>query len=482
MKKGNIWLALFVVFGLYWWLGWSLLTEKPSVWPDEAVYAEIVDNFLAEGRLGSDLWEGLIPGVERMALWNPPGYLLFLSGWVGVFGQGIGQMRWLSLSLGSLILVGLGLVGRELLGKKDRWWVVGLLGFMVVDFEFMRGARLARPEVLVVVVVVWSQVVLLVARKRRDAMWWLIAGGLVGSAVLAHPLAVVFGVSGLVVGWLWDRKRLLKLWGSYLVGMGLPVVVWLVGIWGEWGNLLTQLRLASQRKAVELSWVVQAWNGDNPIFKLIIGGLLVASVVVVRYGWWGKRKEGKYLVGMVVVSMVTAVLGKQFWYVLYALPWVYLGLVYLVTKKNRWARWVLVGLVVLNGLYAGVDWMRIKSLGLSYEEFVAGVLKEVPDKKTVFLSAIPDPYFGFVAAERRNELVEFPVYEMSLDKYEMVLDNIDYVVYTKDQSKVLFGDFFELYLRENMKEMKRVEAGGYRAIVFELVERSERVSVVGGQE
>jgi len=80
-----------------------------SLWGDEAYSLAMVDQ--GAGRI---LTASLLGGVDV----HPPLYYLLLKGWLAVFGNGDMAARSLSLVFGCLAVVGICLLGRQLLGRS----------------------------------------------------------------------------------------------------------------------------------------------------------------------------------------------------------------------------------------------------------------------------------------------------------------------------------------------------------------------------
>lgn len=111
----------------------------------------------------------------------------------------------------------------------------------------------------------------------------------------------------------------------------------------------------------------------------------------------------------------------------------------------------------------------------SYGKYTGEVLKIIPDKKTVFFSAIPDPYYGFVANRRENKLIEFPSGPSNQKDYLAVLDKVDYVVYNTSRWDIYSGTLLADYLAKNKQHIFKVsEPNQYQTWVVELKPQGKR--------
>jgi hypothetical protein len=110
-----------------------------------------------------------------------------------------------------------------------------------------------------------------------------------------------------------------------------------------------------------------------------------------------------------------------------------------------------------------------------YEDFARAIALEIPESSSVFLTAIPDPYYGLVN-KKGIALYEFPAVPIARDKYLAILNSSDYIVYNGHFEAHLFGDFMTNYIKQNLDTKSEVHSGGYNAFVFKLVDRSKRIT------
>ena len=103
MKALNIFLLL--IFSFYIFSSLFLQTIHPPVWPDEAIYAEVVENVIATGTIKSDLWKDAIINIQTKAMWNPPLFFYEYALWQRVWGESIYYQRALVQIVGFAALV-----------------------------------------------------------------------------------------------------------------------------------------------------------------------------------------------------------------------------------------------------------------------------------------------------------------------------------------------------------------------------------------
>lgn len=459
-------LVVLVVYGL---VGWGMLTSAPLVWPDEAVYADIARNWWREGRMGTDLWQGMIPGVERLAGWNPPVFWIMLAMWSRVWGDGIGAQRNLSLIVGGVMLVLAMRVAEQLVGKKSgwRWWLgLGLTSNVV----FMWSARISRPEIYILMFILAGLYWLLGVGKREE-MNKVLAGIMMGLGMLVHPLAVLWVAWGGVMA-----GRKMRKW--YVMGVVLMAGGWVTVLVnrGWLGLVMMQMKLASQGKGEE-SWVTAVMNPSDPIEAKIA---VVVSIGL--SGWLGwlairqKRKEARLVVGWLGIAWLSVFIGRTSWYMSYVVVYLYLAWVVVWSRVERCVGRGLLGVMVLlvglNGVLTVREWRN--AARWSYDEYAREVVEAIPEGRTVMLSVVPDPYFGFKEAGRKNWLYEFPVVEMDAGEYRRILDKCDYVVYGDSYNRKYFGDLLERYLEKNKVGVVSINESGKKVWVIELTTKEER--------
>ena len=57
----------------------TLFETVPPVWPDEALFASAAADLIENGRLGTPLLAGVVPGIGEHTYWVPPLHLLYLA-------------------------------------------------------------------------------------------------------------------------------------------------------------------------------------------------------------------------------------------------------------------------------------------------------------------------------------------------------------------------------------------------------------------
>ncbi len=496
-------LALFLLIAIATSFSLSWLLNDPPVWPDEAIYADIAANVLNENRLGTNLWQGTIPNVEQHAFWYPPAFFYTLSLWFKVTGFSIVSQRTLSVIVGIGFILFFYFAGRNILagmGKyskvSDSWLLIFVIGAMMVDFIFQKANRISRPEIFVLF---WGSLATLFMSKlwlgkstRLKEYFWLVLSGLCSAmAFLNHTIGAFFFIFLLTSLFIYNSWRVIKSFKLYLFILSfiLPLVIWLISIFPDIAILKEQLFLATVRKNLEEPWLWSELLNQGWLHRLILASYLTITFLFFLLSF-NRRKEQLLVSIGLILSWGFSLYGKMGWYLVFPIPFVYLSL--LLFLKRTSARWeegrsigkelflfavaVTIIISVLNINVSYISNMKfLEDDEYSYESFTKEILEKIPDQKTVFLSAIPDPYFEFKNLKRSNRLYEFPVLQTSKKNYLDVLNNTDYIIYNGSYDYLVFGNFLQRYILKNQLRIERVgHANQYEFLIIELKPRDQR--------
>jgi len=465
-----------------------VLLDKPAVWPDEAIYSNIARNFITRGQLATDLWGGLKPGADQYAAWNPPVFFLTLSVWLMLFGYSIVAQRLLSVVFGLGIIWLIYLLTPKLVRIKHP--LIGLIPILglVIDFHFVRGTRLSRPDIQALFLIIFSiylsfskilirsQPIQLKRFLPTSFLSHFITGILMGLAILTHPIAICFSFIPLV-NWYKPQKSLfVRHLISYFLGALSPIIIWLLLVWHHWHIIWQQLSLAAARKGLETPWIIEVVRGHNIWLQVMFLLMTIISILYLLYVKNHFNRSRLVIITLLATSWFASIFGRQLWYTIYLIPFLYLAITDLINtyyhhkdaNKNNLALICL--LLATNFIYSFLTIYDIKSHHLSYFQFAQKVQQSIPDGSAIFLSAIPDPYFGLAGTNHHYTIYEFPDYQAPLDQYTKLLHEVDYVVYTGSQEQVVFGNFLANYLSHNTDQVISIgQVGEYQAQIHKLV-------------
>jgi 4-amino-4-deoxy-L-arabinose transferase-like glycosyltransferase len=488
--------AIFTVFFFS-----EFFLKEPPVWPDEPIYAEVAGNLIRENRLGNDLQKGMLPGVEKHVLGYPPVFFYSLAAWFKVFGFSITSQRLLSTAAGILFLVVFYFFIKHLLKDQSlSKWVSWLtISALIVDFTFIRALRVSRPEIIILlfgILALWFiQKTIEDAQPKLNRSFFSVFSGLFASlASLTHPIAIFISAS--IITYLLFTKRLaiLKIKSFYLFFAAYlaPIAIWIVSIIPDFNLFKAQFFTVFLRKSMEELWFLTALKTQTFELKMIYLLYLLITLVFVFLYFNNSKKPYRFLTIILSISWLATFAGKMFWYQVFPVPFIYLALSLLIfegynfckeppTQSGRNLLYLPLGLALLLiffNLKLQFDGAQ-KEFGdnFSYEIFTNEVLKNIPPNKTVFLSSIPDSYYGLKIRNTNNPLYQFPPVDTPRENYLSVLNDCDYIVYNGSYNSDLFGDFLEKYIDKNYSKYFQIgETDQYRATVIELKPKTERIS------
>lgn len=473
-----------------------LLLKSPPIWPDEVTYADIAENFLERGQLGTDVWAGIVPGIHDCLCWYPPLMTYLLAGWFKIFGFSIANQRLLSVTLGVGTTLAFYFILQTILGKKTSensplaaWIPIVTTLVLAFDITFFKATRLSRPEIFVLFFGSFS---LLFFLKSEN----FLAGTFAGMALITHFLGWFF-IAGILLDLLFYHRlavfRQKRLW-LICLGFLIPLIFWALTLIPHLDYLKTQLPLIWSRKTAFLEevWFYTVFKARNWPMIILYSGYLAISLLFLGYVLI--KKKGQFLLSAIILSLawVSVVFGRMLWYVVLLVPFVYLsgGLVLydLATltesQKKLWVKlctgfmmFILVLLAAISIQLEREEILLFSGDRFSYEKLTEEVLKIIPDNKPVFLSSIPDLYFGFKQSGRKNPLYEFPGVAESKEVYARYLSQASWAVFSKSYDWPIYGAFLPTYLDDNERNVYFVgEELQNQVYVIELKPKKDRIN------
>lgn len=468
----------------------SLLVNEPAANPDEAIYLSIAENLINHGRLSTSIWHHTIPGINTIAAWNPPVFFFTLAFWINLGNSTLIWQRSLSLAFAIMTVLCLIRLHLTLTNQRSPLWLTSLLILSLsTDFLFLRSARVSRPEIFVLFFVVFSLVLSTIqSPKLNSKTQHLLAGFIFSLAILTHPISILF-LPSILIAWFhksnFQNQLLLP---SFLTGLGLPILLWLVWIFPHAKLAFTQLLLASQRKTLETTWFWLFNQSQTTILILIFVLVQLVSFTLFLKAIFNYPKISKPVLltlSLLFASWLIAWTGRMSWYTAYITPFLYLAL---STQIHKFTRHKIIHLltlfwiIIISGnlyyLYKQVHQFGYHNPNF-YQNYSTDILAQIPNHSTVLLSAIPDPYH-YLTNNQTLTLYEFPVLPLSAESYQNMLDQVDYIVYNGIYNQVVAGNLLELYLKHNTQQLLSTSPTnkGFSAHIAHLVPKKERISVV----
>ncbi len=478
----------------------NLLMADPPVWPDEALYADSALNIIKHGQAGTSLAGNLYPYAKEYNFSYPP---LFLNSVAEVFrltNFSIYSQRLFSLLLSLGVLVGLYLFARELISSEGRWILPLLLIFVSFDYTFSRAAHISRPEIMVLFFSIPS---LLFFEKEFSSggkrtgtgASSVLAGFFAALAVLTHFIGAFLPIAEGIFLLLIYRLKIFRVQKIYVycATFALTLLPWVFSIISHWNIFLLQVSASFARKVSDETWLLTAFSTQPTTIKLLYVFYLLTTVIFVIKTFNDKSPAKTLLSVTLDASWLVSIVGKQFWYYVFPVPFIYLAAALIVNDLiNGWGKmdqslrkmWLLI-MTPLILIAAGVSlFLQFTLLSTSgdvyyrYNEYSQAILAGIPAGWSVFMSAIPDPYFA-LKTRNSNALYEFPSLSVPRDKYLRLLDKTDYVVYNGSYEEMVFGNLLNSYLQKNYDTIVKIgQPGGYQALVIKLKPRNLRVNSV----
>jgi hypothetical protein len=407
------WKYLLFIEGIYLLVCFSLFSSWPQPWPDEVEFADAGRTLAEKGYLGT----ALIKGMETHVYWQPPLYFILLALVIKVAGFSLVALRILSIAVGCMVIIATYTLGLKVT-ENSTAPRLGVL-FLVLNPNFVNYIKLARMDGVCVLLTVLALVLYFELIDCPSQKKYLLVGGLLGLAVLFHPLGFI-GILAILVHQFYKgiiaREKIGK------VGMVLLPVFIALGLWGLYilddpHNFILQMNYQFLRKVLspQLSFVHFLERYRTTPFFLF--SLLLSMV----YLLWLKPKEKPKRSSLLTILLVTSfiIVGFSFAlpYHLYLLPYGSLAIAVLLVDGWRssvrtfsfLSRFGVAVLLVNFLLYFGyLNFVFHYQLSkeTNYERFVSTVESYIPSHSTVYLYGYPSLFWGLRKSPKELSFIE----------------------------------------------------------------------------
>lgn len=472
-------LILFSCLAFAVFISFSLLLKEPAVWPDEVVFASVAREIAS----GSNVFR---------SFGYPPVTFYLLAGWFKMFGFSISNQRFLSLAVTSIFLLALFFLARLVLRKNSclttkqaDFFSIIAVSSLVLDFTFLKGAKIGRPEIFLLLFGTLLLLFLLKSFESGVAKKWqraatLLSGVLGGIAVLTHPIAAIFLIAGSIILFLNLRAKTIISWRSYLFIIPPLFLVLLVKLI----HLFDMQAVAAPRLAVvqaQQSWLTPLFQTQPLELKIAYLGYFAITFVFFIFSLLKRQRVYLSLSLILFFCWAAAVYGKMFWYYLLPLPFVYLAGVIILSEAFvhkvgfKYPVFILAALVSLNLSLNLKTWTQMGGDNFSYQKFGESVQNIIPTGQTVFLSTIPDLYYKLKSSQPQAKVYEFPSSSIPRQEYLKELNDSDYIVYNGSYDSTFFGDLLVQYIEKNKESIFNVSTPNqYQALVIKLKPKEAR--------
>ncbi len=467
----------------------NLLLKIPPIWPDEAIYADVT--FQLKNKQQTNLLDS-VPKWNTMLTVSQKVFLFILTIWFLIFSDSIVSQRVLSVIVSLFFLIFFYQVVRIFTFKKHNILIpILVLAALEVDYNFQYASRISRPEIFVTTIG-FAAIYFFLKSSYESKLGYisfpmLLSGLLTGLAFLIHPAGLMFFASLLIYIFICYRlitikKNIIYLFIFFFL---IPLIILIISNLSYLSEFKEVMHLAVQRRNLAGSAIVWAINylfTIQSVQKQIIHfGYLLTMILFLFFTLFHKKQFLLISISLLFLSFFS-LYGRTYWYFFNVVPFIYLAFAVLLSYLNF--KQVLFKLIlsifiinmVLNIDLLIQDIMITRSNNYSYEIYFDQIIKSIHEEKSVFLSAIPDPYYGFKIKNRRNRLYEFPSLPISEKNYFEVLDAVDYIVYTGSYEGFQFKYLLINYITKNQSQILSIgENNQFKAAVIKLTSKDIRV-------
>lgn len=479
---------LTLIIILFLFLSTSLLLFDPPIWPDEAIIADISRNLYTEHRLGTNLWQGFVDGVENHVYWWPPLFLYTNAILFAATGFSLTNQRLLTVFFSVIFLITYYLLLVQLLSSKKlqlKQFLPGLtMMLLITDKTFLKASRWGRPEILVLALVFPALLFYaktLVRKKVKNINLLLFFSGLfLGMATITHLIAISFAFPVISSMILKKRTGIYRFLGFYLfiIGFILPVSAWLLSIFPNYQILKNQLFLVSEYRLVSDSWINKVWNFSPIPEKISYLTYFFISLCFIIFAFIRRQPQNLFLAFSLLSVWIFVIIGKIETYPVFFIPLVFIAFAILFEKARSTFFKSLLSLtlfaVLVSNLYLYFESYKANlRTDESYRLMRDKILETIPAGKTVYLSSIPDAYFFFELG--RNKLYEFPAVKTSIQNYKKVLDESDYIIFNAFLDHPSVANYLNTYVSRNLATVKQINLpNGTTILVIKLIDLKDR--------
>jgi hypothetical protein len=458
----------------------AVFLTDPPVWPDETIYINMVETFMKTRVFATSMFGEAYPGISKQMFIYPPLYFYALAAWGTLFHIDIIAFRMFSFIC---ILMTLMLLYRVflLLWKKP---LLASLGILAISSDVWIGriARISRMEALILLFSALSLTFFLEAYriKKYKTRFIVIAGIFMGCALLTHPMAclpfiLLFLLSVLAQGTIREKISRSVL---FSVAPFVFMLCWILSAIPSWHLFTSQMIDQYSYKLLHIPFIVRYVQLNPSFFPQLL--LTACSGILLIVLWMRSRRWMDLWTGLnVIITLIVLYLTKEMWYIAYLAPVAVFAFIHLAASRNKIISQAgyctvlgflfLQGLSIINGPFAFPGTSRGNG---DYYQFSGTVAANIPTDARVLVSALPDPTVVLAKTVKTFPFQFLNKNFATEQTYSKFLDTIDIVVANFFQEPILPS-----YIGRNTAKQQFVSSpGGYRATIFYLKPKEERIS------
>lgn len=459
------------------------LLKNPTIWPDEALFADISWQWLQTGKIKSELWSnGLLPGAEKTIAYYPPFYFYTIGIFFKIWGEiSIHVQRWLSVVF-SLISIGVLTIWlKRYLKTNNHWLIIIFLIGVFTDIYFSQGSKLGRPEALILMLGIFS---LWTWQNIKTKKYFIYISGLFsGLAVLTHPLGLIFPFIITIDQIIKNKIQTFKSrnYLSFITITIIPLTIWFLN------TIIPNWQIFSQQFSLHTVRV----NQIGPLLSSLLktGELiqiqhlcywLIISIFI--YQNWPQTKYRLILLSLITTSLVS-IIAKDAWYILYPLPFIYLSAVILISQIKNYrsiaSKTVQLSLITIISIsiYTQLNlYLKNRGENFNYQPYIQFISDQIPANQSILLTSLPDPYYGLIKENKNYQIREFPSVNIEPQVYKDLLDQTDYIVYNHHLGHPEHDQFLKNYIKQNLDQQYVYKPGSnqYQTSVIKLLPKNIR--------
>ncbi|MCG6144201.1 ArnT family glycosyltransferase [Leptospira bandrabouensis] len=447
--------SFLIISVVFFFQVWMNLDIFPVVWPDEVLFFSPALSFATNGHLQTDVLNGLIPGMESKTLWMPPLYLIFSGFSLSIFPDTLTTVR-----IASVIIVYLSALGFYWLLRRESispW--ASQIAFASILWEplLFRFGTAARMEGLTAFFFILS-LLFATNKDKSKHLYVFLAGVTLSFSFLSHPIGASFGLVTLFLVW---RNFGFKTLPWFIFGGVLPILCWMYYIhpnW-EWFEIQFGAQLTRKRNLLETFTLVDklkvfSFGFGFPKLRLILIAIELSALTYISYKLFktfGKLNQKWILFWIWILSVLLALYtSSEGWYVFHILFPLAYGMALLYDSKGSSSKLAFFGILLSLSslLYTNhIHWYRTDSKRILESHF-QHIEMSLSHSKSVYLQALPDPYFQLRKNRPDMNLLEFIPGELDIpsDVYIQTIKTRDSFVFYDDQ---LINHVIREYLNES---------------------------------
>lgn len=470
-------ILLVLTFFLSFLITFDLFLKEPPVWPDEPSLIYVINLF--NGNL-LDAYH-IYPSIYTALLFN----------WFRIFGVSIEAQRMLSMLSGIVTMIIFGFLVHSLSKfflKKSTFRIAPLI-LLVTDFAFLQSTRIGRPEIFTLLFGLSSiyLLYLFISKKSNKLIFFAFSFISAVLAFLFHANGLIYLLTSSVTGFIFYRKQSIKnkkLVVLFAICFFALFIFLLLRVMPTLTSIFARLQISGNQE----SWIITVFRSKPIEFKLIYFSLSLATILFTVFAYLRKKLELFIIAFPLVLSWIILILNKDFWYAVYLVPLAILALYILLESyyslwqisKSSQNKFKVISLILLcftiflSNLKLHIDILRIEGgEKYSYQQYITEIRQLIPDSKSVFTSAIPDPYYAFLD-RKNNKLIRFPQSYIERNTFLEMLNDSDFIIYNGSFSYSR-EDLVLNYFKLNYSKLTQI--GGpeqYQGVVVELKPRDQR--------